>query len=82
MAAVHVEEDDDEAEAVTGQVGAAKKPGEPSSAVLPPCNLTRYKETKGSVGQLSFMPDCSCRGGGLEPIPAVMGRRTSLINCR
>lgn len=51
VAAVHVEEDDDKAEAVTSHVGAAEKPRESSSAMLPPCNLMRDKETKGSVGQ-------------------------------
>lgn len=82
VAAVHVEEDDDKAEAVASQVGAAEKPGESSSAVLPPCNLMRYEHMRGSVSRLGFMPDCSSRG----PIPAVMGRRHGcnkpLINCR
>lgn len=40
VAAVHVEQDDDTAEAVARQVGAAEKPSESSSAVLPPRHLT------------------------------------------
>lgn len=59
VAAVHVEEDDDEAEAVASQVGAATKPGESSSAVLPPCNLVRVEETKSSVSQSVIFYTCS-----------------------
>lgn len=58
MAAVHVEEDDDKAEAVASQVGAAKKPGESSSAVLPPCNLVRVEEAKRSVSQSVVFYTC------------------------
>lgn len=43
MAAVHVEEDDDKAKAVTGQVGAAEESGESPRAMLPPRNLPRHK---------------------------------------
>lgn len=74
VAAVHVEEDDDKSKAVASQVGAAEKPGESSSAVLPPCNLMRYRETKGSVSQLSLYLIAPA-GGWLQPIPAVRGPR-------
>lgn len=50
VAAVHVEDDDDKAKAVTGQVGAAEEPGESSRAMLPPRNLWRVRETKGRRG--------------------------------
>lgn len=43
VAAVHVEDDDDKAKAVTGQVGAAEEPRESSRAMLPPRNLWRTK---------------------------------------
>lgn len=50
VAAVHVEDDDDKAKAVTGQVGAAEEPGESSRAMLPPRNLWRGGEAKGRRG--------------------------------
>lgn len=76
MAAVRVEEDDDKAEAVASHVGAAKKPGESSSAVLPPCNLMRVEEAKRSVsqsvGRLLYL--FAAAGGLLEPIHLSWGK--------
>lgn len=55
VAAVHVEEDDDKAKAVTGQVGAAEEPGESPRAMLPPRDLPRVRETKGD-GDCAMRP--------------------------
>ncbi len=45
VAAVHVEQNDDEAQAVTGQVGATKEPGESPCTMFPSRHLTNDKET-------------------------------------
>lgn len=39
VTAVHVEENDDKAQAVTGQIGATKEPGEPPCLMLPSRHL-------------------------------------------
>lgn len=46
VAAVHVEENDDETQAVTGQVGATKEPGESPCTMLPSRHLMNDKETE------------------------------------
>lgn len=46
VAAVHIEEDDDKAQAVTGQVRATKQPGESACMMLPSRHLIYNKETE------------------------------------
>lgn len=48
VAAVHIEKNDDKAQAVTGQVGASKEPGEPSCSMLPPRHLSEDKKIEQS----------------------------------
>lgn len=43
VAAVHVEQNDDEAQAVTGQLGATKEPGKSLCTILPSRHLTESR---------------------------------------
>lgn len=53
MAAIHVEQDDDEAQEVTGEVGASKHPGEAPCTMLPSCHL---KDDRPEDMRLRFHP--------------------------
>lgn len=46
VTAVHVEQNDDEAQAVTGQVGATEELGERTCMMLPSGHLTNDEETE------------------------------------
>lgn len=56
VAAVHVEQNDDEAQAVTGQVGATKESGESPCTMLPSRHLTNDKETESRGHEMMVFP--------------------------
>lgn len=63
MAAVHVEQNDDKAQAVTGQVGATKELGQSPCAVLPSRHLTKNNR-KAEHRRLEMMVCVSLTCGG------------------
>lgn len=56
VAAVNVEQNDDKAQAVTGQVGATKEPGESPCSMLPSCHLTNNREMERSGHEMTAIP--------------------------
>lgn len=44
VATEHVQQDDDEAQAVTGEEGAPEEPGQSAGTMLPPGHLMNNKE--------------------------------------